>query len=199
MSDERLQDLRRRAAQREPGARAALLATRLRTGDLTQERLELAAYVGDEDALTMEHLDPRRFPLESWARGIGRWGREAVLRAMVAVLVAFDAKALAQPLIDRWLVCPCDRHEWPVLRAWDLDPTWDVVDVMRTPDAGLARVLQRVGSWDLMPWRAGEILGRAYHADDETLLRDAIRHEVAPWALGERDPVRERVEAAGPD
>lgn len=50
MSDERLRTLERAAASGGPDERAALLRARVRAGTLSQERLELAAYVGDADA-----------------------------------------------------------------------------------------------------------------------------------------------------
>lgn len=47
--DETLRELARRA-QQDPALRPQLLVARLRAGELAQDRLELAAYVGDADA-----------------------------------------------------------------------------------------------------------------------------------------------------
>ncbi len=50
MADQRLRDLERDATHGDLQARARLLRERLRVGDLAEERLRLAAYLGDEAA-----------------------------------------------------------------------------------------------------------------------------------------------------
>ena len=51
MSDERLRELERRWRETQAvGDQAAYLLERVRVGDLSQERLELAAYCGHEGA-----------------------------------------------------------------------------------------------------------------------------------------------------
>lgn len=66
MSDSRLRDLQRRSLD-DPSARVALLTERVRTGDLTLERLELAAYVGDVSARTLVPCGP--LLLSIWPEG----------------------------------------------------------------------------------------------------------------------------------
>lgn len=53
MSDQRIRDLERQALTGDREASVRLLTERLRAGDLARERLELAAYCGDEMARTL--------------------------------------------------------------------------------------------------------------------------------------------------
>jgi len=90
LSDARLRELEKDAARGEPGAQVRLLVERMRTGGLTQERVELAAYCGDTAArMATGTLCPGgpdgghtgfcdeqcgvyvSFP--SWARALSRW------------------------------------------------------------------------------------------------------------------------------
>jgi len=48
MSDQELRELERRVSQGDPGARDALLRHRMRHGDLNEDRVRVAAYLGDE-------------------------------------------------------------------------------------------------------------------------------------------------------
>lgn len=188
--DERLQDLRRRVAQGEPGARVALLAERLRTGDLTRERLELAAFVGDEDARralpAAPVLDAAQWDL------LRPFGLEAVVRSAIAagwLAATSDGRRGATDLLNgvqRTLLCPCEAHRTEV--RWAREGTLD----------GWPHLLRvAVGSnveWDGQT--AAAILALSQLAVGRTPdVLAAIRNEVAPWALGERDLVRERVEA----
>ena len=60
MTDLALRALERQLACGDHAARAQLLAARLRSGDLDKERLQLAAYAGDRDVLTvLPELIPR--------------------------------------------------------------------------------------------------------------------------------------------
>lgn len=129
MSDARLRQIER-AAHDDPYATAALLAARMRRGELTRERVEIAAYAGDEAArLAVPHLvldrgvtwadvDAQR--LTDWVRGLSRWGSEVLVRAAVAAAKAAYARwALgahayrafhAIDAAEAWLACPCEEH-----------------------------------------------------------------------------------------
>ena len=77
---------------------ARVLAERLRRGTLTQERVELAAYVGDEAARLVAGCAcasagdeyawacwcDHGLALAPWARGLSRWGEAACVRVVVA-------------------------------------------------------------------------------------------------------------------
>ncbi|MCO5167628.1 MAG: hypothetical protein M9894_14870 [Planctomycetes bacterium] len=200
--DDRLQDLRRRVAQGEPGARVALLAERVRTGDITRERLELAAYVGDDDArqLCAGMVLDSSAALTDWYAGMLRFGPEAAVRSGLALLAlarepAGEGTSAALALLERWALCPCADHaESARVSVWtgprDPDDDGDtrlVCVLMLAEDAGRRPSARYV----TLEWARN----RQGATDDD--VRAAIRNEVAPWALGERDPVRERVDAAG--
>lgn len=88
MSDEKLRALESR--WRKTGAvedEAAYLLERVRVGDLTLERLELAAYCGHEGARRAVGGE-RVSSDEDWVLGLARWGRNAVLLASAAVVRA---------------------------------------------------------------------------------------------------------------
>lgn len=115
MSDERLRELQRR--WQETGAvedGAALLRARLRAGTLTPERLALLAHLG-EPAASLALGDDAPEPIASasaWLSGLDRFGREAHLRAAVAVA------ARLRPLFER--ANPRDRRYQAALEAiWD--------------------------------------------------------------------------------
>ena len=90
MSDQRLRELERR--WRETGSvedEAAYLRERVRVGDLTQERLELAAYCGHEGAKRSVNLSG--VPLLNfldWTLGLGRWGETATTFAALTLAEA---------------------------------------------------------------------------------------------------------------
>lgn len=205
--DDRLQDLRRRVAQGEPGARAALLAERVRTGDLARERLELAAHVGDEDARRI--AGPTRSSLDREA--LSSWPREALVRGLVAAArVAFEAFK-REPLDfprPSW-VAPESTFEMireaiESSERWILDPAGSHLPVLLlVTDAGRSAWWVMLGptitneKHEVASTNAAFGIRSAAEQAGEGVVAAAIRNEVAPWALGERDPVRERVEAAG--
>lgn len=243
MSDEHLRELERR--WKETGTvedEAAWLKERVRVGDLTQERLELAAYLGHEAAqditesmgwspsastfpttgvelllrrsdldLTQKELaellgvkvarvgkaeraesEPLAGPLLAslprllrnpafWLEGIGGWGSLAVVRAGVAAgHLASPGPFAALRRVEDWILCPCDDHE---ALAWEAaDACWSSGRMsvpLFAPDVNYAR------SW----------LGQAMHKHPGEQVCGVVRAELAPWALGYSDPVRDRVEA----
>jgi hypothetical protein len=126
VSDARIRELERRAAEGDPDARARHLKARVRAGELTAAHVALAASLGHAAA---RELDP--VPLEDWADGDAcrdaiRAARDLLgetLPARVAadwaerVLSIWEAK---HPDADRprkaidaaraWATCPCDEH-----------------------------------------------------------------------------------------
>ena len=82
--DEKLRDLERRFRQTgSPDDEAAWLLERVRVGDLTQERLELAAYCGHEGARRAVGQCGPEGAL-AWAQGLARWGRAPCSAAALA-------------------------------------------------------------------------------------------------------------------
>tara|TARA_R110002072_G_scaffold47901_1_gene131238 strand:- start:2189 stop:2989 length:801 start_codon:yes stop_codon:yes gene_type:complete len=85
MSDEKLRELERR--WKETGAvedEAAFLLERVRAGELTQERLELAAYCRHEGATAATSQPPYSGgPKEHdrWLRGLLKWGHRPLVKA----------------------------------------------------------------------------------------------------------------------
>jgi hypothetical protein len=83
-------DLRRlaRGGDNDPSAWARVLRSRLRSGDIPEERVRLAAYLGDEAALlawpTLEVL-PGIETFNSWIYAAHSCGREAVVRLSLAL------------------------------------------------------------------------------------------------------------------
>lgn len=138
MSDSKLRTLVRSAALR-PGdaeARAALLRERLRSGELSEERLRLAAWLGDSAALLVlgkgapEPL-PARVKLREriWSARASRGARSfavlaehdasvfvrAALRVVGAARTPLEAEAqqavtLTTERARAWLECPCSAH-----------------------------------------------------------------------------------------
>lgn len=123
MSDADLRCLER-AALADPAQRPAWLAARLRAGELSRERLELAAYCGDETARALASLKvvyrvtvlggaskgtaatgslwrwevADKQDLHTWARGLGTWGHEVQVRAgLAAALEAFGDPSATRP------------------------------------------------------------------------------------------------------
>ncbi len=115
----------------DPTAREAeLLLDRISSGDLSESRLELAAYAGNLAAqralggtvpvVVDELAYPHMAELLGFVRGLGRWGKDAL------VLTAIEAAQLALPsweaahqeneprkaiaAAEAYLRCPCEQH-----------------------------------------------------------------------------------------
>jgi hypothetical protein len=116
VTDDRLRDLRRRAAD-DPDAARLLLSESVRSGDLTPERVGVLAYLGDlaaaavwrslgneppptwnlihaslervSDAKSRRSATERRL-WARWAAGLSRLGREASVRIALAAIRACD-------------------------------------------------------------------------------------------------------------
>jgi hypothetical protein len=92
MSDERLREAERK--WRETGTvedEARYLLERVRVGDLTQERLELAAYCGHEGAVAATLRGPGPDALVDWLRGLrslGQWAWVKAIGTSLSVIVS---------------------------------------------------------------------------------------------------------------
>ncbi|MCW8137454.1 MAG: hypothetical protein KIT58_00945 [Planctomycetota bacterium] len=95
MSDQKLRELERRWRETgSPDDKAAYLLERVRVGDLTQERLELAAYCGHEGARRAVGLEPttESGPFGPWvARVVGQSQEVAIQVALIVAKIATSA------------------------------------------------------------------------------------------------------------
>lgn len=210
MSDARLREAERR--WRESGAaedEAAWLRERVRAGELGDDRLRLAAYVGHRPSvLALGAVPPAPAYVQAWVYGLERWGEEACLRAAIAA--ARRACACLRPGSSRRrdagaLIARAERQtlghalgEAPELdpHVLDDDPPARERSAFLAVEAladGADEVLRRAPGANRAleaSARAGGVVIRAVEAlDDEAVVRAAIRDEVAPWALGEHDPL----------
>jgi len=136
VSDRDLRSLERRFRETgDPQDEARLLQGRVRIGELSAARLELAAYLGSPGAriATRGRYKAPAVDPEPWVRGLRARGKEVLIRVAVA------AARRALPIYERWrpgdarprqgleaarrwCLCPCGpcskRVEGPVRRAY---------------------------------------------------------------------------------
>lgn len=211
MSDARRRRLEREVARGDPLARATLLGERLRAGELSRERLLVAAHLGDVDAARAVDAAPPPDG-DAWFAGLRAFPGEAALRAVLA------AARLAQPFrraLERPGAQP--RAEQAAGHAWAAAvcaPEHAAAAVERA--RGLARQQQvfadRFGAGSGLRWqvswtaacacacagiasldaplllaRLGDPLAHAWLADapDVTAarVRAAITRDLLPWTL----------------
>lgn len=87
MTDSRLQELKRTwEASGSVEDEAACLRERVRVGDLTQGRLELAAYCGHEGAGVALGSQAANLDFTAWVVGLESWGSIHAYRALVGCL-----------------------------------------------------------------------------------------------------------------
>lgn len=124
MSDDDLRARERRWLEtREVADEVLFLEACLRTGRVTRDRLELAAYCGHQPAAVVVQAATPVAPAErtEWAKTLfARWGKEVTVRAAVAASrealrshgpdapIELPLRAIAAA--EDWLGCPCERH-----------------------------------------------------------------------------------------
>ncbi len=192
MPDSIRRDLERRARQGDSTAEAAALVRRLRAGDLDEERLRLAALVGDPAARLALGRDAPAVPPTpaALARALRAFGAEALVRATVVAARAMAATAdprfwdlsrarAAITAAEAWLACPCDAH---LEAARDVGQTGDE----DPSDAELAPAWAVVGPDGTRLFAAEVALGcTASEVGDES-MRAGLRRALVTWALGAR-------------
>lgn len=229
MSDDTTRTLERRySATQDPADLVALLSARLRDGSLDQRRVELAAYLGHEAAWEAagrpwfgrhgERLGsnthgsgmsllgaaaPRA--LDEWAQGLARYGREAAIRcALAGEQVAWSAASPCAGLCTD-PTCPIRlaREAHDAARAWVCDPNearriaWqDAWGAASAPDWLLCAAASFADGWATLCQLAIERAARETSPEE---IRSAVLRDVAPWALGLYDPLRDQARAARPD
>lgn len=210
MSDERLRELERRfRASGSVEDEAAWLRARVQAGELSSEKLELAAYCGWEAACaatgTMSKQVTTIDDLLTLGRGLESFSRESQTRAaLAAVLLLPQPEAWALPHVNacvlavtQWLFDQTNDNALVAFQAGR-----DVAD-----SCGHAFDVYRMFCWTpcgsetaarLMNWPSAEpvasCLAYSWHLLGVCLV-EALRTELVPWALGYSDPVKERVEA----
>lgn len=144
---------------------AALLRVRVRSGDLAQERLELAAYCGDKAAILAAggpccHFHARSTleapcvdnppTLGSLVGGLSRWGPEVLVRAAVAAAKVAHEEDKRQ---SGCFICECECHRDEDPRAPALCETCGyMADVHAL--RGAEHWLDDPGEASLAAWRA---------------------------------------------
>lgn len=145
--DAHLRSLERAAALGDPDARAQYLCERRRTGKLTTDRLRLAAYAGDPAARAAlgPHAPREALDLGTWGQGIAACGREAAVRALLALA------DLASLELER---TPSSTSPWESLRGIAEEGRAALARWVREPHDGTRRVVIRLGE-DLADARQG--------------------------------------------
>lgn len=86
--DRRRREFERLARVGDPDALVRFLREQARAGEISNDDLQLAAYVGYPPARLAAGYDAPQAPREIWLHGLGRWGREVVVRTLIAVAEA---------------------------------------------------------------------------------------------------------------
>lgn len=205
MSDQRLRQLERQAASGDVEALSALYIERVRIGNLTRDRLELAAYCGNTAALEVLgwsspcNLSYHGLPdvgcpctdIGSWLSGLEHWPLTVPIRATCAAArVAFmhvDVTTLSPcPTLGVARILDAIRAAEAYvacpceshLRAWDA--AWDSATDLNVrplfiPCARFA-IERPIRELQIVSEDAAELAG-------EPAVRTAIREKLIEWAL----------------
>lgn len=178
MADERQRELERKASAGDVEAEAKLLLERVRSGDLTEERLKLAAYLGHEPAAVAVGIAASPFPptqdIRRWLAAAPHLGELGLWRAALATIEATEG-ACGVRVSDGG----------PTILALTTDAEQWVLELTR----------ERPPSCQGHVGTAHAIVGDGIPLLGSSVLAERIRTELLPWALGLGDPVRDRVEA----
>jgi hypothetical protein len=174
-----------------PDAGIALLDERRRLGELGEANLRLAAYLGGA-------LSPKLLPgpveapssLEAWVRGLDAWGTAAEVRAgLAAARVAIPLWEKAKPRSERpsrtiraleaWVEAPSDGTLAHVGKSRFEVNYWNATAAVA---AKAVVSLATAVSFGDEPLSACALLTAT--VVDPLLVRKAISHELANWALG---------------
>lgn len=206
VSDADLRELERRF--RETGSvedEAAWLRARVKTGDLEQSKLELAAYCGHQAAVEAAGMtDPPHFKTSvHFALGLDQCGVEGIRRCGYAVLglmvrmyrrkaEAYRSARSSEAASKSLRLVDLFREHQALLGEWITSPS----------TATEARLEGLIGPpSDRVGFVVKYVRDLSYD-EDHFDVREEIGAQLVPWALGYADPVRERVvahkrEAAG--
>ena len=183
-------------------------------------RVECAAYLGDEAArnvvphVAIDPHDPGYaarasarwpghlhvldgHPIETWAKGLARWGRMVSVRAALAAgwQAATASAQRSQHIVstflagEAWAIDPTEANAMAWERAWSV-----ATDDQAEPRWMLCAAAGRRDGWGTLCQVAIE--ASALVTSPEA-VRAAIQDELVPWLLLQRDPIQERLERIG--
>ncbi|MCW8138814.1 MAG: hypothetical protein KIT58_07910 [Planctomycetota bacterium] len=201
MTDQRLRQLERR--WRETGAvddEAAFLMERVRVGDLTSERLELAAFCGHEGArrAAPQVSNPPQDPERLLEEVEGSWGKRVAVGVSVAAaqaaLTSCSRSGHPEAAVPTYLVdaadaafkCPCSMHAeaaWAAYKKFSGEfwRTADSLDIRlrSAQSAALACARAAASRHDA----ASKAVQEAVAAADIHGVHDEILRYLLAWAL----------------
>lgn len=196
MSDARLRELERSDDAGDLAARVRLITERLRVGAITMAHVRLAAFVGDGAAQAIAAdagPDLTRGLNEWWIRLIELGNPEVAARSFCAVaslVVQSDHTTALRQVMD-WCVCPCHVHGriadggLPYARREGDEP--------RRGSARAVETARLASSWSGSTRRREvrrTVQGLTPHLGlDGGAIRRAIQAALAPWLLGDFDPL----------
>ncbi|MBL4844378.1 MAG: hypothetical protein JKY65_02525 [Planctomycetes bacterium] len=154
MNDERLRGLKHCWDESQSTEdEAAYLAGRVRFGELSPVRLDLAAFLDHAAARLAAPTTPAKASplLAGWVRDLTSWGVQPPLRAGLLVARMLLAAQIDPPLpaafraqqedacqrVSDWLECPCEEH---LKHAIQLDSGWDSPPLIK-----VLATIERVG------------------------------------------------------
>lgn len=202
VADTRLRGKARTAFHGGPREKADLLRERLRLGDLTQDRLELAAYVGDPAAqillrgpygvgYTVLSINGGRqwigddnvITLETWADDLAHWTLDVSVRAAMAI---GRAAVLECSMRDDELLHVLDTLD--SVAAWLAYPCEEIREVCGSLfDLPLWALASRIVYWGLSGDPAGDLVRAARSATPllggEEAVRDVVSQALVSWSL----------------
>lgn len=216
--------MEREAATGSTEAKVKLLMERVRIGALTEKRMQLAAYLGDagaQVALAAPIETPRQF--KAWVRDLYQWEAETPLRVVVAAMhwlrIRKPESVLAElcqelrEASEAWVVSGEGAPSEAIAAAERLSEAWQSLRTLNDEESspGLEEVsltdlikevsrLTALGRADLAAHEAAREAVELLRFCGETAevgepeLREIVTAELLPWALGERDLLKERVE-----
>jgi hypothetical protein len=180
----------------------AWLRTRLRTGELTADRLELAAYCGDDAAkrILERTQEPAFQDTVAWADGLRKWGAATTVRAAVALARYFACDwhpgvgvgDLEQGLraVERWILCPCDHHRQEALDQRVTSGGWGWINRMAETIPKRATMKSRRAGLvaELAAMAIEELAAPATHPNFWPQLWQATRP--FPWSKSKEEDAR---------
>lgn len=220
MSDERLRELER--SWKESGAvedEAAFLSERVRVGDLSSEQLQLAAYLNHPAAVSgLDELAPE-VPEDpaAWFNGLTACP-QAQERALIACIrceiealgpiYAEISSNLGSFTRERNVLAVCEGAlvDGASQFRTEIEQVIQELSLVYEDFAVSKGTAERPRSPIGRKFTVNRMLGqlacilsginhRYFSPDSDPTPRDTVRSELLTWALGQRDPVRERVEA----
>ncbi len=203
-------------------AEAKLLLERVRSGGLSQDKLELAAYLGHGPELVALGTTEAPIDLGDWTERFRSWldgasteeqradWKAASVRATIALArYAIELSgevpqelSLAVDAAEDWVVDPSpesfqnaeDAVDVSIARSFEI-PTREGEGVSAVGRAcNIAGGAHR-GSEEKVPYQVSFSIKAVAFLQPEADFKSVVSAELLPWALGTGDPVRDRVEA----